>query len=197
MPLTPTNYSNTIIYKIVCKDLSVTDVYVGHTTDFKSRKSRHKSNCNDTKNKNKCYNLKVYEFIRANGGWNNFDMIEIEKYTECKDSNEARTRERYWYEILNAKLNMRFPQRTHEELKECDKINSKIYREKHKEEIKEHRKEYHKLYNEEHKEYKKQYRTNRNNTPYTCECGWIGNDNSKWFHINISLKHKNYLENQT
>ena len=28
------NYTNTIIYKIVCNDLTVTDVYVGCTTDL-------------------------------------------------------------------------------------------------------------------------------------------------------------------
>ena len=31
-------------------------------------------------------------------------MIEIEKY-QCNDGNEARTRERQWYEQLNASLN--------------------------------------------------------------------------------------------
>ena len=28
------DYSNTIIYKIVCKDPLIKDVYVGHTTNF-------------------------------------------------------------------------------------------------------------------------------------------------------------------
>ena len=194
MPRQPTNYSNTIIYKIVCKDLSVTDVYVGHTTDFKTRKYCHKSYC---KNKNKCYNLKVYEFIRENGGWLNFDMIEIEKYTECKDSNEARTRERYWYEQLNAKLNSYRPLRTEEEIKEIKKEWGKNNRKENKEEFNKKSK----IYNEEHKEYikeyQKQFRKNKTNTPYTCSCGWVGNENSKWYHINTSLKHKTYLENQT
>jgi hypothetical protein len=27
----------------------------------------------------KRYNLKLYQIIRANGGWDNWDMIEIEK----------------------------------------------------------------------------------------------------------------------
>jgi hypothetical protein len=31
-------------------------------------------------------------------------MIEIEKYN-CNDGNEARARERYWFEELQAKLN--------------------------------------------------------------------------------------------
>ena len=47
MPRTPMNYENNIIYKIVCKDVEVKDVYVGHTTHFIERKSRHKSCCNN------------------------------------------------------------------------------------------------------------------------------------------------------
>ena len=54
------------------------------------------------------YNLKLYQFIRANGGWQNFSMLEIEKYS-CIDGNEARTRERYWCERLQATLNVNCP----------------------------------------------------------------------------------------
>ena len=34
-------YANTIIYKIVCNDLNITDCYVGNTTKFTNRKSPH------------------------------------------------------------------------------------------------------------------------------------------------------------
>ena len=44
-------------------------------------------------------------------------MIEIEKYT-CGDGNEARARERYWYEQLQAMLNMIRPLQTDEEIKQ-------------------------------------------------------------------------------
>ncbi len=102
MPRTPTNYSKTIIYKIVCKDLSIADCYVGHTTDFRKRKYEHKRTCNDASDPK--HNLKIYVEIRNNQGWDNWDVIEIEKFC-CQDNNEARTRERYWYEILNCTLN--------------------------------------------------------------------------------------------
>ena len=36
------DYSNTYFYKIVCKDLNVTDCYVGHTLNFTKRKCTHK-----------------------------------------------------------------------------------------------------------------------------------------------------------
>ena len=185
MPHKPIDYSKTIIYKIVCKDLEVTDVYVGHTTDFKSRKNRHKSNCNNEK-----YNLKIYKFIRDNKGFENFDMIVIEKYTECKDSNEARTRERYWYELLNAKLNMIFPQRTDEEYKKDNKEKLKKYFDENKDKIREQRKQYRNKNKDELKNKQKE----RINTPYTCSCGWIGNEQSKYQHIKFSVQHKEYLE---
>ena len=39
-----------------------------------------------------------------NGGWDNWDMIEIAKYN-CKDSTEARIREQEHYKLLNSTLN--------------------------------------------------------------------------------------------
>jgi hypothetical protein len=41
MPKKNINFSKTIIYKIVCNDLTITDVYVGHTTNFIKRKAKH------------------------------------------------------------------------------------------------------------------------------------------------------------
>ena len=40
----PIDYSNSVIYKIYCKDENVKDVYVGETTDFIRRKYAHKIN---------------------------------------------------------------------------------------------------------------------------------------------------------
>ena len=62
----------------------------------------------------KKYNCKIYQCIRDNGGWENWNMIEIEKYP-CNDGNEARKRERYWYETLGASLNVCLPSRSHKE----------------------------------------------------------------------------------
>jgi hypothetical protein len=112
MPKKEMDYSKTIIYKIVCNDLNITKLYVGHTTNFIQRKWKHKNNC--TNNNSKCYNYKIYQFIRANGGWDNWSMIEIEKFS-CNDINEATARERHWYEQLNAILNTQIPSRTKKE----------------------------------------------------------------------------------
>ena len=109
MPRLPIDYSKTVIYKIVANDLSITECYVGSTTDFTRRKQWHKSACSNEKGKS--YDLKVYKTIRDNGGWAEWCMVEIEKYP-CNDANEATSRERYWFGILNSNLNTIYPHRT-------------------------------------------------------------------------------------
>ena len=99
MPKDEIDYSNTIIYKIFCKDNDITDTYIGHTTNFSKRKYQHKISCNNLENK-----LKIYEIIREKGGWDNWNMIEIAKYN-CKDNTEARIKEQEHYQLLKASLN--------------------------------------------------------------------------------------------
>ena len=121
-----TDYSKTIIYKLVKNDdLENENIYVGSTTDFTSRKYAHKNCCNNENSKQ--HHLKVYKIIRSNGGWSEWSMIEIEKYP-CNDKREAETRERYWYEFYNAKLNSNTMIITPEEKKEKDKQHYKQYR---------------------------------------------------------------------
>lgn len=103
------NYENTIIYKLCCKDESIKDIYIGHTTNFIKRKSLHKSYCNS--NDPKKQNLYVYQIIRNNGNFDNWNMEVIET-TRCKDVHEARKRERYYIELLRPSLNKRMPSRT-------------------------------------------------------------------------------------
>ena len=104
MPKKEISYKNTVIYKIVCNDLDIKELYVGSTTEFTKRKYQHRYNCMISKRNE----FKVYEFIRSNGNWDNWSMIEIEKYP-CCDGNEAKSRERYWIETLKATLNERTP----------------------------------------------------------------------------------------
>lgn len=100
MPKVVIDYSNTIIYKITCKDPTIKDVYVGHTTNFVQRKHAHKNaSCNEKTN-----DCKLYQAIRNNGGWNNWNM-EIVNFFNCKDHYEARKKEQEYFEILNATLN--------------------------------------------------------------------------------------------
>lgn len=61
------DYSNTIIYKITCKDPTIKDIYVGHTTNFVQRKHGHKQSCENKKSHNN--NCKLYRIMREHGGW--------------------------------------------------------------------------------------------------------------------------------
>ena len=92
MPKSTIDYSKIVICKIVCNDLNVKDIHIGSTTDFTKRKCSHKNITDNEKHPK--HNAKKYQFIRDNGGWNNFIMLEIEKYP-CVDGNELRLRERY------------------------------------------------------------------------------------------------------
>ena len=124
MPKTSLDYSKTIIYKLVHKEEPDNhETYVGHTTDFRNRKHEHRKRCLSVTNPK--HHLKVYKYIRDNGGWDEWIMLEIEKFP-CKDGNEARAREYYWYNQLKCKLNKDVPTRT-----------NKQYCEDYREEIKE------------------------------------------------------------
>jgi hypothetical protein len=137
------DYSKTVIYKIQCKDVNITDIYIGHTTCYYQRYRLHKSNCNNETSKS--YNCKIYKIIRENGGWENWNMIIIEKYP-CNNINEARDRERFWIEKESSTLNVTIPNRSKKEY-------NQIYRIIHREEISEKAKEYRENNKDKIKEY--------------------------------------------
>jgi len=155
MPKIPIDYSKTIIYKIVCNDLNVNQCYVGHTTDMTKRKWGHKSVCNNEKNKG--HNHKIYKIIRENGGWDNWNMLLVEKFP-CKDKYDACKREREVYEEIDAKMNTVRPYLTQEEIKQYHKQYDKQYYQANKEYKKEKFKEYNQANKQKISAYKKKYR---------------------------------------
>ena len=150
------NYNNGKIYKLCCKDINVKEIYVGSTcNELKVRKYQHKSHCNNDKSKK--YNINVYKFIRENGGFENWDIVIIEKYKECNDKLELHQRERYYLELLGATLNSQIPNRSQKEWHEDNKEHKKQYREYNKDKIKEKDKDYYQKNKEHKKEYYKEY----------------------------------------
>ena len=157
------------------------------------RKSCHKKRCVDENNKK--HNSKIYQTIRNNGGWANWTIIEIEKFS-CLDANEARARERYWYEILNSILNSILPQGHN---LEQYNINKQQYRDNHKEERKIYDK---KCYQENKEKIKLKSNIYRNENKekilakekekFECCCGAIIRINGKSRHFK-SAKHLAYL----
>ena len=90
-------YKNTIIYQLTCKDENVTDTYIGHTTNIKRRMADH---CKDSLVS--C--VKLYEFIRSHGGWENWHMNILGTYS-CKNLGQASRIEWYWWNKLGGTLN--------------------------------------------------------------------------------------------
>ncbi len=123
------DYKNSCVYKLCCKDPTIKECYVGSTTNFRGRKNCHKNKCNSINDKS--YNRYVYRFIRDNGGWLNWTMIELEK-VDCDDCKILHKREREWLEKLGASLNKNIPNRTKKEYQKNhyennkDKIKKKV-----------------------------------------------------------------------
>jgi hypothetical protein len=215
MPKKPIDYTNTHFYKICCKDLEVKDIYVGHTTDFRKRRNHHKLSCNnETSNK---HNMNVYQVIRENNGWDNWDMILIETRS-CNDALDAKKIERKYIEELQASLNRSIPGRSNEEYREQfrDKLNEKrrIYHKEHREialvkqrkYIEEHKDillAKQRKYDTEHREQRQLYREQNKQAikeqmgkPCTCEvCGGTYTHCHKARHCR-SIKHQKALEAQ-
>ena len=143
---------NYIFYKIFKKDLD--EVYVGSTANFYSRKKDHKHGCN--KENNKKYNYKIYQIIRANGGWDEFKMIQIGTRDNITKREAEQIEEEYRLE-LKGNLNMRRAFLTEEQQKEYDKEYNKEYYQDNKEQKKEYDKEYYQDNKEDRKEYLKEY----------------------------------------
>lgn len=166
------NYETGLIYKIACKDLSIKDIYVGSTVQFENRINHHISVCNNPNSK--AHNYYVYEFIRQNGGFENWQILLIE-YCPCANKYELQKREREVMEKLEATLNMRIPSMTPEEVK----VYSENYYKQNKEIYKIHNKNYYETHKEIYKT--KYYDKEKMKQKYTkekveipkiiCECG--------------------------
>src|SRR3989338_6111731 len=100
MPKKPIDYSKAVIYKICCRDPTIKDIYIGSTTDLRKRKNNHKSTCNNANKK--AYGCYVYEFIRNNNGWENWDVVVVEECQNIKNNEQLHTRERHYIEQLGA-----------------------------------------------------------------------------------------------
>ncbi len=179
------DYSKTIIYKLCSNDLDITDIYIGSTCNFHRRKASHKNTCyNESK---KSYNGKVYKYIRDNGGFENWNMIQLEeKSLENKREKEALERE--WIEKLKPSLNSYIPTRTDKEYyqdnKEKIKERVKKHRELNKDKINEHNRKYHQDNREKI--------LKQNKEKITCECGSIFRKNEIARHQRTK-KHQSFI----
>jgi len=149
------------VYKLCCNDLDIKEIYIGSTQAMRNRKSGHKKACNNESDKR--HNIKVYQFIRDNGGWDLWDMVLVEKI-QYNERCELLARERYYIESLGASLNCYIPGRTNKEYYEKNKERFKEYqieyKEKNKEILKDKSKQYYQKNKERFKEYQIEYYQN-------------------------------------
>lgn len=142
-----------VFYKIVCLDNSCNLCYVGSTANFVERRRSHKNSCSNETGKN--YNSKIYTTIRANGGWQNFKMVEIGKAEQLTQRQAEQVEEEYRKE-LRANMNSCRCYLTREDTKE----QQQEWYKKNKDKILEQKKQYNLENKDKIKECKKQYYLN-------------------------------------
>ena len=127
------NYSQSVIYKIQSVDNKINNIYVGSTTCFRKRKYCHKSRVKTNKT------IKLYKFIRENGGWLNFNMIWLAN-ASCNSKKQLNSIEGTYIRNTNASLNTYMAGRN---CNEAYKLKySADYRSKHKDKSKKYNKMY-------------------------------------------------------
>ena len=200
-----------IFYKIVNDDLPEY-IYIGSTACFSKRKRGHKTTCNNSHRPG--YNLKLYQTIRENGGWDKWQMIVIDKLDQTTLLN-ARIKEESLRKEYNGNLNTIKAYRTDEERKEdvtkynkankeaiTEKVkeyrdNNKIYISEKQKEYRDNNREvlieYHKNYRQKNKESINEKAEKKAREKVTCECGVILRKDSKWKHEK-SLKHQQFCQ---
>ena len=129
-------YENGCIYMIKNKTDDAKHFYIGSTYNFKQRCKMHKINCYNQNDKN--YNLKVYKYIRENGGFGEWEIILLYDYP-CKNRNKLELEEKRAIMEYKSTLNKNIPCRTKKEYYQDNKEkilqqNKELY-EANKEEI--------------------------------------------------------------
>jgi hypothetical protein len=134
------DYTKTPIsfYRFVCNDENITSCYVGHTANFRTRKAQHKSNCYNENCKE--YNKKLYVLMRENGGFNNWNMIEIVSKL-CLSKRDAERQEQVYIDELQATINA-VKSFAYKKWSDDHKEYYKQYREAHKQKSTEYAKQY-------------------------------------------------------
>ena len=132
MPKTPRDFSKGLIYTIVCKT-DETLLYVGSTTNLTQRKNLHKKACINEKHKD--HNLQVYVMIRANGGWDSFEMKPVKEHP-CDNKIQLVIEEERIRKEMKANLNTNrayiTPEEHKEQIKEWNKNNAEYVAEQQK-----------------------------------------------------------------
>jgi len=152
-----TTLRNYVFYKFVCLNDDVESCYVGSTCNFKKRRTSHKHNCHNEFCRD--YNIKLYQTIRENGGWQNWKMVQFGSRDQIT-KREAEQIEEEYRKQLKADMNTQRAFRTEQERKEREKEYNKEYYDNNKEKLLEYQNEYRENNKEKIAEYKNEYYEN-------------------------------------
>jgi hypothetical protein len=187
-----------IIYQIRALDPNIEHMYVGSTQDFTKRKCRHKTNCYNPNDRS--YKIPLYQFIRANGGWDAFEMVPL-KEVQCDTKLKARMAEEDERKKLKEQLNVR---RAHRD-EDAKNENRQTYNHQYYEQNREQLLVYQQLYREQNSErllgQKHQYYLDnkdkimeKHKTKIMCDCGALVSSNHFARHKQ-SANHQNIKTN--
>jgi len=93
------DYSKTIIFIIESKDINKKECMIEHATGLVNKIQKLKKQYKDEKSKH--YNKDFFKIMRENGGWENYETIILEEYTECKNMNDVKIKIKEWKEKIN------------------------------------------------------------------------------------------------
>ncbi len=110
--MTKKDYSKCKFYRLICRDPTIVEVYVGHTCNETKRRYQHKRDSTYPHRKN--HNARVYQFIRNHGGFENWQLL-VHEEKKCENKVDVGLRERFWVEHYGATLNKNVPSRTRKE----------------------------------------------------------------------------------
>ena len=132
------------IYKLF--KINSNDCYIGKTRNINKRMALHKYYC-------KSSTYKLYEFMRANGGFENFTYEILE--TNIPEE-QGVYKERYYFDMYQPSLNSNVPNRSQQESK-------LYYRTKNRLQIIENVRQWQKDNRERFNKYQKEYKQNKKN----------------------------------
>jgi len=108
--------------------------YIGSTIDFKSRMWTHKTSCYNVKSKKR--NLQIYQYIRSNGKWEDFEFKIIDVYYSITKKLLNRIEGEYIrYFGLENLLNQAIAGRTDSEYRDDNQVELKKYYQVNKKKI--------------------------------------------------------------
>jgi hypothetical protein len=154
------------IYKLIKKDATNDDmVYIGSTCDVEDRRYNHKNCCSNPNTKE--HNLKVYKYIRENGGIDEWELIILDEFEvplkECEERDKYEDNYIRKYDAinkLNKSYNIRSKKEYYEDNADIIKEKKKIYNKNNRDIINEKAKEYQKKNTDIIKERKNEYYKN-------------------------------------